>query len=203
MKSITKFIAIAVIATLILPLSSCKRGANDPFLTLKSRLGRIAGTWKMGAADYTVKDIDGNVTTTTHYTFDGTHMKAVTETKIGSSTPTTSTNSETYSETWTFNKDNTFTGSITEGGFTITIEGNWAFLGKDEAAELDKKEAIILHTTKTTFGGSSTVYGNTDNPMTMVMDRLTGSEMIILSDEKTQESATEVNTTVGSKTYTK
>lgn len=54
MKTIKNiFIAIAATA-LVMPLfNGCKKGAEDPFLSLKSREKRIEGTWTLKSVDYT------------------------------------------------------------------------------------------------------------------------------------------------------
>ena len=43
-------------AGLMLATPSCKKGENDPFMSLSSRKARFAGTWDMTAYEYS----DGN-----------------------------------------------------------------------------------------------------------------------------------------------
>ncbi|MCB0481117.1 MAG: hypothetical protein KDC83_06770 [Flavobacteriales bacterium] len=44
-------------------VASCKKGENDPLISLKTRKGRLTGEWKMTFAEYSTND--------TSYTYDG------------------------------------------------------------------------------------------------------------------------------------
>lgn len=203
MKSIIKFFLFAIIATTIIPVSSCKKGANDPALPFSSRKGRLEGTWKLSANTYTVTDVSGNTTTTRDYTFDGTNQKVTTVMKVGNATPITTTNTYTYSETWEFTKDNTYTMTTVAGGQTDVESGSWAFAGKDKSAGLKNKEAIILHANKYVSGNSTTTTGATDNTVTIVFDELGKSQLVVTLNESFVQGTNNSKTTVGTNTYTK
>ncbi len=203
MKSIIKFFLFAIIATTIIPVSSCKKGANDPALPFSSRKGRLEGTWKLSTNTYTVSTVNGNIVTTRDYTFDGTNQKVTTVIKIGNAASQTTTNSYTYSETWEFTKDNTYTLTVVQAGQTDVESGSWAFAGKDKSAGLKNKEAIILHATKYVSGNSTTTIGTTDNTVTIVFDELGKSQMVVVRNESFVQDATHTNTTKGTNTYTK
>ncbi len=203
MKSVIKFLLIAIIATTIIPLSSCKKGANDPFLSLRSRASRLSGKWTLASQDYTIITVNGNITKTDVYSFDGTFVTVVNKTKIGGSAETTQTNKYAYAELWEFTKDNTYTNTVTSSGVSYTDEGNWAFLNKDKAAELKNKEAVTVNSTKFTFGSNVTTTGKVDLPTIFVLDELKKSEMIVIMDEAENNSATDYKTTKGTRTYKK
>lgn len=203
MKSIIKFFLFAIIATTIIPVSSCKKGANDPALPFSSRKGRLEGSWKLSANTYTVTDVNGNTTTTRDYTFDGTNQKVTTVTKVGNSAAITTTNSYTYSETWEFTKDNTYTLTTVQGGQTVVESGSWAFAGKDKSAGLKNKEAIILHANKYVSGNNTSTTGATDNTVTVVFDELSKSQLVVTLNESFVQGSNNSKTTVGTTTYTK
>lgn len=203
MKSIIKFFLFAIIATTIIPVSSCKKGANDPGLPFSSRKGRLEGTWKLSANAYTVTDVSGNIQTTREYAFDGTNQKVTTVTKVGNAAPITTTNSYTYSETWEFTKDNTYIMTTVLGGQTDVESGSWAFAGKDKSAGLKNKEAIILHANKYVSANSTITTGSTDNTVTLVFDELGKSQLVVAINESFFQDDTHKKTTVGTNTYAK
>lgn len=45
----------------------CKKGENDPFISLKTRKSRLSGDWKVSFAEYTIND--------TSWTYDGNTLK--------------------------------------------------------------------------------------------------------------------------------
>ena len=55
-------------------LAACKKGENDPFLSLRTRNARITGTWKLTAQETTQTDVYGGVTEVYSTTFDGTNL---------------------------------------------------------------------------------------------------------------------------------
>lgn len=57
---------ILLILAVLAALTSCKKGDNDPFISLKSRKGRLSGDWKVINATYTLND--------TLWVYDGTTL---------------------------------------------------------------------------------------------------------------------------------
>jgi hypothetical protein len=160
-KSLSIFV-IALVA--IVTFDSCKKGTNDPFLSLRSRKARVAGEWKL--TSYSATKTSGS--TVTKENFDGSTLTVTT----GSSQPTVATLTSEY----TFEKDGKVTKSEvksttqTWGSTTMTIvqtssaTGTWAFAGG--VGDVKKKSQLIIHwtsmttTTVTTPPGSSTVNSN-------------------------------------------
>jgi len=132
---IIKLLLLLVIIIVIIP--SCKKGDNDPFLSLRSRKARITGEWKL-------------ITGTTIYTFnDTTESVTYYENKVDVVYSTTdagtiASGTYSYTEKWNINKDYTF--KITQNFFDYRkeISGYWSFYNKDKNLELKNKEAIIF-----------------------------------------------------------
>ena len=63
MKNSIKLAALALVIAAT-SFSGCKKGENDPFLSLKSRKSRAAGEWKLSAFTTTYTDASGTDTQT-------------------------------------------------------------------------------------------------------------------------------------------
>jgi hypothetical protein len=190
-------IALAALMLAALSFESCKKGPNDPFLSLKSRKSRVAGDWKVSAGSGT--DVSGSSTTT--WTYDGT---TYTETQGSSSTNYTLTYTMTFDKAGTFKTvmTNTFTG----GSDVQTDEGTWNFTGG--VGDAKNKDRIIMMTTSSsdalTIGSSTTTSTSTytgDNApvATWYLDELKGKEIIFTWDGTTTSGST-TNSSKG--TYT-
>jgi hypothetical protein len=134
MKTTKKLIIAFSVAAIVAPtLESCKKGENDPAISLRSRKARVAGEWTVSKMDYkasskgtsveTYTPISGPATVTnTSYTqeetisFDGTNFKH-TEKYTDTYNNVTTTDDTTYTGTgeikFTFEKDGTFTRTET------------------------------------------------------------------------------------------
>lgn len=113
------FTVIAVMLT----FNGCKKGENDPFLSLKSRNARITATWKLSKQEYkkivTHKTGGTTVIKTTTRNFDGSLMTVTTS--IG-------TTSNPYSWEITIEKDGTYSMTKIEAGYKTEQTGNWWWL---------------------------------------------------------------------------
>ena len=183
-------------------LSSCKKGENDPFLSLKSRKARVSGEWTVTKMEGTYSSVDSsdplsNYSSTSSY--DGT-TETGTYTSAGN---TGAYDPETYTQTYTFEKEGTFSMIYAVGTSSYTVEGNWIFLGKNKNAELAKKEAILLTITKevnTEDGVSETeTFTGYNNTMTFLIDQLKSKEMILIDESTNVDGAT---TSTDKSTYT-
>ena len=90
-------------------LNSCKKGENDPFLSLRSRDARVTGVWNL--SEYT---------RTTSNTFNGT---TVTDTYSIANGVTS--NGDAIAIKWEINKDGTYLETITDNGEVSTQSGYW------------------------------------------------------------------------------
>lgn len=197
MKTFAKLTMIAAASMII--FTGCKKGENDPFLSLKSRDARITAEWALVSADYTEVETSSMGTTSTNYTYDGDKMtEKVTMTYSGSTL--TDTDSYDHSEEFEFVKDGTFSQKVSSDGSTYTIEGFWAWMSGVKEQELKNKEAVVL--TYTT-SGLYTSEGQSINPSAiLVFDKLSSKEFVVLFD--TEEASTSSTTTkTGTMTYEK
>lgn len=188
-KTLILSVAIAIASGTI---TSCKKGDNDPFLSLKSRKGRLSGDWSVSNFSTTTKHTNNSgVTTTTDSEFDGTTL---TKTVSYSDNTPSSTSTYTFSDySYTFNKDNTYKmteaytytesdtttvfggESITTTVHTVTIEsdGNWSFIGKQKG-DFKNKERFSTQETNYSFKDVqntttvTTVSGNTSTSTNQV-----------------------------------
>jgi len=173
-----KSILMLAAGALLLATPSCKKGENDPALSLASRKARVSGEWNVTGWDYTSMNTEsdgdyqsetatmsGNTITETESSYDKSDNITVT------TTSTTTLNEGTF----TFDKDGTFsrvwnttkvsTSSQDFFGTTYTttttsvstnsISGNWSFVGKVKD-EYKKKERIVLNTTSSSYTAQST-----------------------------------------------
>lgn len=191
-----KAVLILVLFSII---SACKKGDNDPFLSLKSRKNRITGKWETvtsetktidvnfsqnNAWDYyleTTEIFDGDINNITIFHYEdssGTQQTGITEVL-----------NENYTESFEFKKDGTYIyKKIVTDEYTITIEesGIWCFLPKSKAKNLKKKEAVQLQTTKMSKINSFGMVEETTsddwntNFKIFVLDKLKSDEIIMI-----------------------
>jgi len=166
-----------------LGMNSCKKGENDPFLSLKSRKSRMAGEWDITKMTRIESGLWTGVPYTNTYVIEN-GVSSSTFAAGGNSTSSTGTVSN-----YSFNilKDGSFSNTMTydsgNGEVTEEEEGSWMFIGKNKNEDLKNKEAIIFTTNSsvTTSAGSTTT--NTSTGLTsgsiMIIDQLKSKEIII------------------------
>lgn len=193
-------LSIGAIA-LITSISSCKKGENDPALSLKTRKARLAGEWTVtkeeGTSTSTSVNSGGGATVTTvtnsSSTYDGsnyssTSTSTTTSSMGGTPTTNTSTNSSVYSTSYTFEKDGTFQLQTVypASSTTETYEGTWAFIGKSKTVDLKNKEAVLLTILKYTEAQSGVTTSETatgfDQSYVMLIDQLKSKEIIFMNE---------------------
>ena len=128
-----KFIFLIMVSLFFLPaFQSCKRGENDPVISLRSRNARIMAKWKLTNIEGTIVDHQaGNVINTT-ITFDGS---LYTRTIVaGNNPPLVETKSGSYEMTIKKNGKMSWTQTSYIGGTTdvTTDEGNWYWRDSDK-----------------------------------------------------------------------
>ena len=160
------FVAIAI-AGMSTMTTSCKKGENDPGLSLKSRMARITGEWELTEGTNTNTNASGGVSFTSTTTYNG-------------STATTSTGgSFQYTETLTMEKDGTYEVAIMDDGDSYTITGVWFFAGKIKDLDLKNKEAVMFTPqTYSEVGYSETYNGLYGGGDIMIIDQLKNKEII-------------------------
>lgn len=155
---------LAYLFIFIFIASACKKGENDPFLSLKSRDARLKGTWVLKESTY--EEIDNNELTNYKYTetFNGSVM-TVSETGF-------SNYSISYSSEILINKDGSFKKTVVADGDSYVNDGSWwwltdnkkktrvAFDDDVDSFEIDRltnKEMVLKYnsTEKDTYSGGS------------------------------------------------
>lgn len=181
MKTTIK-VALAALMIAGVSLESCKKGENDPFLSLRSRKARVTGDW-------TVKKGEGTRTsgsTTTTWTFDGA---TYTQTQGSNSVSTSETITMNFEKDGTYKMVTTITDASVNYTDVTTETGTWNFTGK--IGDDKNKDHIVMRTLTstdvTTIGSSSTTTTDTwtgDNAPANVMyiDQLKNKEMIFTWD---------------------
>ena len=188
MKKTNKFFAILMLVILASPLlNSCKKGPDDPFISLRSRSGRLKGEWNLTSGTET--GTEGTVTYTT--TYNGT---TATVTYGGQAS------SYAHTEDIQFLKGNAFTSTVLDNSQTTVCQGFWAFMsGYDD---IKNKECVVIRLSSETSGGSITTYTGDDMPSYILrLDKLSGSELIVEANGSTIGTST--NTSTSTKTYAK
>lgn len=176
----TIYLCLITITTLGF-MQSCKKGENDPFLSLRTRKARIAGEWKLSASESKYTSTSPNSSNSSTTTYDG-----ATETTVQSVTINGNTTSTTSTAVYTFNiefdKNGTYTLTQVQDGETYTAQGTWIFLKRSKEDELKNKEAILLTQTSASNsnGESSTMHDLSGS--VFVIDQLKNKEMIWTSD---------------------
>ena len=173
MKKMT-YLLLAVLLTGL--VSSCKKGEDDPFLSLRSRKARVAGEWTVSAA--TIKEVETDDLSSVNrtMTFNGSLISTVTTTTINGST-TSQTETTAFTQKYTFEKDGTYTRTDTYEDGVYTTKGTWSFVGKSKENELKNKEAILLTETSYTADGETGNYTGFDGTI-LVIQQLKNKEMI-------------------------
>jgi len=171
-------------AALMLATPSCKKGENDPGLSLKSRKARISGTWDVSGYTQTTRNdevdgdyqevsssLSGDVITTTSTSYDAassTSSSVVATTtldkaqyeinKDGTWTRewnTTTVLTETDTDFFSGDEHTITTTTVT----TSTMSGNWSFLGKvkEGTQTYANKERIVVNVLNSTSTSSEKV----------------------------------------------
>ena len=194
---------LAAVAMIAGGMSSCKKGENDGFLSLRSRKARVVGEWTMETFSDVTTISSGGASSTETVTMDGSAL-TITSVSGGSTTTTTGT---VNSAAIDFSKDGTWTRTMDMtipyefGGVLIytiqsveTSNGTWNFLGKVD--EFKNKERMVLNTlsstsvtTTTPTTGSSTTdtssntYADGESSEIMTLDELKNKKIVMLKDE--------------------
>ena len=201
-----KKIVFFCLGLVILDLTSCKKGENDPGISLRSRKARLTGEWVLKSLENTEKG------TELKCGFLGCDRVPYTETiSVTNGTLSSSKNNETSKATssieqkYTFEKDGTYKYyvkvtrltdedgiSVSQGYEETNSEGTWAFINKNKDGEYKNKERISLIETSTsttendgrvsTTTEGDTYGGELSADQFIFLDKLSNKELIIKSE---------------------
>jgi hypothetical protein len=154
MKKLLGIIIIVALASTT--FHSCKKGENDPGLSLKSRTARLVGEWElteMTSTSTNTYSTGGSSTSTTNFS-------GSSKTTIYSSGSVTTV----YSESMEVMKDGTYKGNTSETGdgwsSISASEGTWAWIAGNKDDEYKNKERVGI--TETSSTNTDTYSGNSD-----------------------------------------
>src|SRR5688500_16152298 len=110
--------ALAMVALLAPAIESCKKGEEDPSISMRSRKARVAGEWNVSSYDAsstsTQTQSSGGVSETTNSTrtdtYDGTKFTSKT-TYTDNDLSTTVTETEDLTMSYNFTNEGTFTSN--------------------------------------------------------------------------------------------
>lgn len=172
------FVLLAGIIIGSLVLEGCKKGENDPFLTLSSRRARLAGDWKMTKLEVTQTSTDASGTDTYVYTGDGSTL---TVSMNGVASPAFA-----YTLSLSLDKKGAFTQTNVDASSgtakTYVTSGQWFFAGKNKELELKKREAIIFDVLSSSDPSGTDTYTGVAADDIYVIDQLKSKEMVVISD---------------------
>ncbi len=175
MKKWTVILFGLIVVSTATTVTSCKKGKNDPAISLKSRKARLSGDWELTGYSSTEKYYDGGDVR------EEVHLEGTTLTKKTYLNETlVNTETQEFSEKLSFTKD----GKYTMTHINQTTEGNWAFIGKNKDAGLKNKEAVLLSDTKVTYSDGTSQSWETNSMFAdgiLTLDRLSNKEMFVKS----------------------
>lgn len=171
-KNISFVLSMLIVLGVSTTFTGCKKGENDPFLSLKSRKARISGEWTLVSGSETSTYNSGGVA--------GSSSTTYTETSYisnGTSYP--------YSEKMTIEKDGTYEIEVIDDGDFYTITGNWFFAGAIKDLDLKNKEAIVFSTQNYSEPGYSETYDGFYAGEVYIIDQLKNKELVFKGEYTT------------------
>ncbi len=177
-KSKIKYVFIIVFILGI--LSQCKKGENDPFISLRTRKARVAGDWTAtsGTSFLHIESPGYSSTSNTIYKNNSFSQE---------STITYSNVTTTYNFTGKFiykikfDKNGDFVMSTTfDNGYNIYM-GNWNFTGA--VGELKNKEQIVLNVTSEDHSGSMATHNGNNTRYTFNIRELRNKKMVLYNQD--------------------
>lgn len=123
---------VALVASISILVSGCKKGEDDPIISLRTRKARAEGDWRLvsGTAGYTTKGYNET------YDFDGTNVTA----NYTEAEPIIYTGR--YLLNLNISKEGKFTFKEVIAGSTLEASGDWNF--NKGGGESKKKEEFIF-----------------------------------------------------------
>ena len=163
-------------------LTECKKGEDDPFISLRRRKARVVGSWKLTSGTKAETSSSTNSSSTDNYTYtESTYNYTGSYTSGG--TTSNSSNAGVYSVKVEFKKDGTFTHTeIMDSDITIT-SGTWNFT--HGVGEYKNKEQILLTVNSAIQNGVATTITGNGAITTLTLKELRNKKMVITVDEST------------------
>ncbi|MEI6852271.1 MAG: hypothetical protein WCL06_05485 [Bacteroidota bacterium] len=187
-----RLLLVLLVAFIAIPtFQACKKGANDPAISFKSRKARLCGDWTLKSGSTTV--VSGGSSTVYTYT--------------GSTVSSSGGGSANYTEAMSIVKDGTFKYTIMNNGASRVSEGQWYFMDGNKDKKIKDKEVVAFYETTITYtpaGGTASVstYVGISPDYVWQLDELKSKEIIVLTDESSTSGGS-TSTRNGTMTYEK
>lgn len=180
-----KIINLLLFVVLIGTLTECRKGEDDPLISLRSRKARVVGEWTLTSGTEKTTFVSGNPSTTNNtdyqYTQDTYVRNSSTVSQSGS---TSSSSSGFFYYKITFRSNGEYS-LIKQRGSSITNEsGDWNFT--KGVGEYKRKEQIAL-VPKT---NSSSITNSREVTRTLTLKELRNRVMTIVEEESDNETVT-------------
>lgn len=187
-------------SVILLTVSSCRKGEDDPFFSLHTRKARLTNEWILIEGSQTSTQTIGESSLTFDY--------VITEDSI-SYFDGYENQTKAYSETLTFNKDETFCIKSEQeyfetNIFTTTHAGQWSFMSSDGDYKNKERVRLLIETMTTAYVGqsSTTTYSEDDVSYILSLTRLSNDELIFDFDFTVQDETLNIDIT-GTKKFVK
>jgi hypothetical protein len=168
MKRLALVLLVAVMA--IPTFQSCKKGENDPSISLKSRNARITAKWKLTKIEGTETMVNSGTTNTITTTYDGI-TKTVTSTLFPTPNTTTGTYEMTIDKQGKVSWSETYTTTSPSFTDVQSATGLWYWHDSDKS-----KSMIDID------GGNHLFTGGL-----CIIDRLASKELILIDERNTND----------------
>lgn len=182
MKKITQIMLFTVLVGV---LGQCKKGEDDPFLSIRSRKARVAGEWSLtsGTASYMNSNNNGSnqSSSSSNITYSGTSYTEVWSYTSGSFTDN-GTDTEAYTLKMTFEKDGNFEMTETMGVDLYSKKGTWNFTGG--IGEHKNKQQVVIHfTSEVATGGYFNNKTGNATDVTFDLKELRSKKMVLVAED--------------------
>jgi len=177
-----KIFAVLLMLTLCIVAIQCKKGEDDPLISLRSRKARVCGDWSLTSGTMSQSSRYGNIVSSTNmimtqYAYSGTN------TYVNGSFSQTTPYTGTYKYSITFDKDGSFSATEVYDGEVQITSGTWNFT--DGVGDAKKREQIVLFFKSSTgISGSTTLsYSGNKVYMTFNIKELRNKKMVLTRTE--------------------
>jgi hypothetical protein len=185
-NTLSKILLIAIVFGFF---SQCKKGKDDPFISLRTRKDRMAGEWTLKSGTFDSKYTSTNYSSSTYVSFTSSTYN-LTNSSTNNNITITNTETGTYSYKLLIEKDGFFRMTQVVDGDLIITSGNWNFTAG--IGDLKNKEQIVLNVTSESDPSGSTVYQGNRTNYTFNIRELRHKKLVIyLSEIGTSTSSTE------------
>ncbi|MFZ7170908.1 MAG: hypothetical protein ACO1G2_12105 [Bacteroidota bacterium] len=176
---------------LLLISSACKKGPNDPAISLHSRKARVVGEWtiKSGSSTYSTTSSQNKKTnhrftfTENSYDYFGTDEDNISYVGKGS-----------YFFKIKFEKNGNVKISETYDNLNYTANGTWDF--NNGIGDAKSKEQIIINLTYSSFPIGSTNFSGNQTQITYTLTELRNNKMSLYQSSKEDNSDNSSSSTV-------